>query len=301
MLKFAGYGALRAGRIPDAETVACTSRSRGNKASEMRPLFGRVQQHLSYKGRDVYCARGVHEAAGDLVCRYVPEAQRKSARLLDLGAGAGALAQRMLDLGFTDVTAWDLYARELAGLDGVTVDSVDLNEDFGNYADSAGTFSVVLAVEIIEHLENPYHFARQLARVLSRDGVAVVSTPNIESALARVTFLRVGEQRYFDEGSYRNSGHISSLTEWQLKLALDLAGLTIVERIHNLRDTLIPIQFDSAGGIFGYRGVMLSAVLYPFMKGNRDGDINVFAIKHATQPSGLPKVPAHHPRQTPAS
>lgn len=268
------------------------------KADQMRPLFGQVQPPLSYKGRDIYCAPGVHEAVGDLVCRYVTAEHRKTTRVLDLGAGTGALAQRVLDLGFTDVTAWDLYAHSLAGLDGVTVDPVNLNEDFGRNAESEAKYSVVLAVEIIEHLENPYHFARQLKRILAADGVAVVTTPNIESALARVTFLRIGEQRYFGEYHYRNSGHISPLTEWQLKLALELAGLTIVERIHNLGDTLVPIAFDNSGGIFRNRRSLLSGILYPLMTGNRDGDINVFAIKHSTQPSDLPLIPIHDPRQS---
>ena len=94
----------------------------------------------------------------------------------------------MVDLGFTDVTAWDLDAHPLEGLDAVTVEAVNLDTDFGSHPEATGAFAVVLAVEIIEHLENPYHFMRELERVLAPEGIAIITTPNIESALLGCDF-----------------------------------------------------------------------------------------------------------------
>lgn len=244
-----------------------------------RQLFGLVGQTSTYKGREMYCASGVHEEVANLVVKFVPEDKRKSARVLDLGAGNGALALRMADLGFTDLTAWDLDAHPLEGLDGVSVEAVDLDTDFGNDPEAKGAFSVVLAVEIIEHLENPYHFARELERVLAPEGIAIITTPNIESAIGRLKFLRLGEHRWFGEVCYEESQHISALTMWQLEVALDRAGLKIIERNHNLRGALIPIPRDKEGGHREHVGALLAAAMYPFMKGNREGDIHVFAVR----------------------
>ena len=54
------------------------------------------------------CTAGVHEEVGKLVEKFVPPDARESTRVLDLGAGTGALCQRMYDLGFKAITAWDL-------------------------------------------------------------------------------------------------------------------------------------------------------------------------------------------------
>jgi len=255
-----------------------------------RQLFGLVRQRSTYRGRAMWCASGLHEAVGSLIVTLVPEHERTSTRVLDLGAGTGALLLRMADLGFTNLTAWDLDAQSLESLDGVSFEAVDLNTDFASHPGAADTFTIVLAVEIIEHLENPFQFIRQLERILAPEGIAIITTPNIESAVSRLKFLRLGEHRWFGESCYLESGHISALTVWQLEMALDNVGLKIVERSHNLRGALIPIPRDEKGGIQDRAAALLAAGLYPFMKGNRGGDIHVLAVKR-TQQRAYPATP----------
>lgn len=231
----------------------------------------------SYKGRPMWCTEGVHEEAAEQVTKRVPPSRRASVRVLDLGAGVGALTQRILDLGFTDVTAWDLDPAQLKDLP-VAVEAVDLNEDFGARAAGSGMFGVVVAVEVIEHVENPYHFARQLKQLLSPDGFAVITTPNIESAASRIAFLRTGCPRWFGDYFYEDSGHISALTYWQLSKAIECAGLQVVDKRHNVQNGLI---VRDPGPLSTYRSALMAALLYPLMQGNRDGDIHVVAVQHA--------------------
>ena len=145
----------------------------------------------------------------------------------------------MLDLGFTHITAWDIDLEPLRGLEGVRLDTVNLETDF---ADSSITeqFGLVLAVEILEHVENPFHFASQLKKLLTPGGFAVITTPNIESALSRVGILREGWPQYFGDYHCQVSGHITPLTLWQMKVALERAELNIIEQSHNLRGMIIP-------------------------------------------------------------
>ena len=232
----------------------------------------------TYKGRPMRCTEGVHEEVAHLVTKRVPGPERGSVRVLDLGAGAGALTQRILDLGFTRMTAWDLDPSQLTGLRTEAIDAVDLNEDFGKRASDSGMFEIVLAVEIIEHLENPYHFARQLNQLLTPDGFAVITTPNIESAASRVAFLRTGCPRWFGDYFYEDSGHISPLTFWQLSKALERAGLQVAEKSHNLHDAMI---VRDPGPLSTYRAALTAALFYPLMRGSRDGDIHILSVQHA--------------------
>ncbi len=52
----------------------------------------------------------------------------------------------------------------------------------------------------------------------------IVSTPNIESAGSKASFVRSGSFLWFSEREYLQDGHISPLTQWQIHKAFSEAG-----------------------------------------------------------------------------
>lgn len=101
------------------------------------------------------------------------------------------------------------------------------------YADA--TFGFVYCGDGIEHLENPFALLRELARVLTDDGVLVVVTPNYLNIERRVGFLLSGSlakppprvPRYY-EGPRFDRGHINPLTLTRLAYMAENAGLEMV-------------------------------------------------------------------------
>lgn len=74
---------------------------------------------------------------------------------------------------------------------------------------------MVVAVETIEHLENPRAFARELTRLLRPGGYIIVTTPNQLSMLSKLTLVLRNEFNAFRAGSY--PAHLSALLEVDLR------------------------------------------------------------------------------------
>lgn len=135
---------------------------------------------------------GLHDF---LLSGVLREYAKPGVRAVDLGAGSGALAERLRALG-VEVLAVDIDARGYRASPPFL--SCDLNE--ARFAEQLGLgkFDLGVAVEVIEHLESPIGFLRNVRRLLSPSGVAVVTTPNVENLPARVKFLLRGVLRGID-------------------------------------------------------------------------------------------------------
>jgi SAM-dependent methyltransferase len=167
---------------------------------------------------------GLHDFVMEQVRRYAAKPDQAA---LDLGAGPGALTVRLRDLGF-ETTAAD---RDSAGYKAdLPLVQIDFNErDFAARL-GAGKFGLVTAVEALEHMESPVNFLWNLGRLLKPDGVAIITTPNVDSVPARVKFFLAGKIRMMDEHS--EPTHISPIF-WDLfqRQYLPRAGLTLVDHL----------------------------------------------------------------------
>jgi SAM-dependent methyltransferase len=166
----------------------------------------------------------VHEfILREVLNRYSPH----SGPAIDLGAGSGALAVRLRDAGW-EVRAAD-RDRQAYKAD-IPFIQVDLDE--GNFSALVGErkFGLITAVEVIEHVESPIGFLRNVTRMLKPGGLAVLTTPNIDNAPARLKFFLTGRLRMMDERS--DPTHISPIF-WDLlrRQYLPRVGLRLVDHL----------------------------------------------------------------------
>ncbi len=167
---------------------------------------------------------GLHDFVGQNVLALIARPGLKAA---DLGSGPGAMAARLAGMG-CDVVAADISKNGFAAnLPHVTV---DFNQP--DFASTLGPrqFGLVTAIEVIEHVESPIGFLRNIARLLAPAGVAVLTTPNVDSLPARFKFFLSGKIRTMDE--HGEPTHISPIFfDLLQRQFLPLAGLRLRQHL----------------------------------------------------------------------
>lgn len=187
-----------------------------------------------------YGGRKFHERAEPDAYRMALELAHDctSGRALDLAAGSGYTTVQLAALGL-DVTALDINTDQFVPTE-IPCRKVNLNEPL-DVPD--GSMRLVMALEVIEHLENPRGFVRELGRVLEKDGVLVLSTPNIVSIYSKLRFLLSDElELFFNQANRVNDsfceeadGHITPVLPWLLDIFLKEAGLSTEKTTYTQR------------------------------------------------------------------
>jgi SAM-dependent methyltransferase len=118
--------------------------------------------------------------------RWVDEAIEsipKDAKILDVGAGEGALVERYLERG------WDIL-----GVDSAYESPQVKRADLLSLPFESGAFDAALCLDVLEHLDllDQARALGEIARVLKPGGRLLLSVPNLAHLHSRIRFLLCG-------------------------------------------------------------------------------------------------------------
>jgi len=125
----------------------------------------------------------------DLVLRVLANAidLESAPSVLDIGAGQGALSQRLKEAG-ARVCACDVVPGQF-DVTGVEFRAVQPD---GRLPFDDASFDAAVAIEVLEHIDGHDRFFAEVARVLRPGGIVMFTTPNIVSLKSRMRFLLTG-------------------------------------------------------------------------------------------------------------
>jgi len=142
-----------------------------------RRLASRVPRELAIPG--------THDKVLQILRQYI--ALGDSPRVLDIGAGQGALSMRLMEAG-ARVSACDVVPEQFE-VPGVEFRAVTAD---GRLPFDDASFDAALAIEVLEHIDGHDRFFSDVARVLKPGGIVMFTTPNILSLKSRMRFLLTG-------------------------------------------------------------------------------------------------------------
>jgi 2-polyprenyl-3-methyl-5-hydroxy-6-metoxy-1,4-benzoquinol methylase len=233
------------------------------------PWFGTDRKRPQYyKGLRIKTDTGLHEQLEALISEHVPRlADGPPRRVVDLGCGEGALAQRLHELGY-DVVAADIdqAAFKAAGPRFVPIDLND-TEAVTRFAFHEGrAIDLVLAVEVIEHLRDPWSLLAACRKMCGPDTMLIITTPNVASWWGRFWFLLTGQLWGFQPESWRDPGHINPIAQTEMLGMLANCGF---ECLRIVPGGCLPVIWA-----YNWKRLLVSLAmlpLRPLMRGPKDG------------------------------
>ena len=136
----------------------------------------------------------------------------KTENLLDVGCGNGVIhyfiKEKVKNIYGIDNKKTDLIKAERRGM---IVQPTDLDE--GKFPFKGGFFGVVTCLDVIEHVRDPRVLIKEIYRVLRKDGILILSTPNVRFSdhLFKLIFGGIFPKTSEDDNLY-NGGHIHFFT-----------------------------------------------------------------------------------------
>ena len=174
-----------------------------------------------YRGLRIFAPPGLHARVAEIAHEQFPA----RARILDLGAGTGALSARLADAAFASLppiscpTTTRRRKRRSSSRPISTASSSSASREVLPARRSRSS----------EHLEHPRDFLRRVAALLAPGGRLIVTTPNPASPVSKARFLRTGYFQWFTEEDRRDLGHVSPFTPRMLGEALTSVGLIVMK------------------------------------------------------------------------
>lgn len=161
---------------------------------------------------------------------------KASGRLLDVGCSAGFFLKEARAAG------WDVCGVELSeGTAAIARQRFGLDVRTGVLTDdlfAPGSFDVVTLWDVIEHLKDPISILTTAKRLLKRDGVLLIETPNIDGLFPRWSYKVASLLDYWPHPE--PPGHLFQFSKKTIKRLLEMAGFQTVE-IHDAR---IPLFYS---------------------------------------------------------
>jgi 2-polyprenyl-3-methyl-5-hydroxy-6-metoxy-1,4-benzoquinol methylase len=246
----AGGATVHSGRTPKADQLKSVAMM-PDTDSRLISLLETLYNSHNPTRRWLHCTRR------DWVIAKIAEcARERPGRALEIGFGAG-IYLRALARHYDEVVGTDLNHGQLEHVRARTADLINLRVVIDDITDShlpAHSFDLAVCSEVLEHIPDPGRAIAGIRRVIAPGGLLIVSTPQRYSSMelaCKLAFLpgviKIVRRVYGEP--VLETGHISLMTERQMRRALEAAGFRIRQQFKSGLYLPFVAEMAGAGGL----------------------------------------------------
>lgn len=167
-------------------------------------------------------------------------------RVIDIGCGKGRITKMLGKLG-VDILGVDIDEREIK--EAIASNECE-NVHFAcvNVSDVAEKFSGVILIEVLEHIERPLAFLKEISRICENDGFLVLTVPNgycvkemitavvhrsAKHSMTLAKFVKWYRKIIKRDRVLNESQHVQWFTLKKIRALIEQAGFSIQEESHH--------------------------------------------------------------------
>lgn len=175
--------------------------------------------------------------------------EKNPKKILELGTGGGEFMSVLKKRGY-NVIGLDILPNKILLEKGYDIRKCDLNEGLPFKKSS---FDVVIGLEVLEHLYNPYEMMKEIRRVLRAGGYAIISMPNTASIFSRIGQLyekRLDELDIYWHHHQPSITSIRNLVSKELKIEKEIyiSSFRRLRMFNPILKTLLKVNKDAFCG-----------------------------------------------------
>lgn len=165
--------------------------------------------------------------------------------ILEVGCGTGATLKYLKDNGIANYISGieiDSKTAEIAknNLDNIiigNIEEIELDKSFNK------KFDVILFLDVLEHMVNPWEILSKVKNYLNKDGYIIISIPNIRNLTILKDLIFKGDWHYTSSGILDKS-HLRFFTRKTLLEMISDSGYVLLDETANKGTSIKNILFN---------------------------------------------------------
>jgi 2-polyprenyl-3-methyl-5-hydroxy-6-metoxy-1,4-benzoquinol methylase len=110
-------------------------------------------------------------------------------KIVDLGCGNCYILDNIHKHGYENILGADI--KNISSDKSYPLVEINLSEN--NWSEiilqNFGEFDIAIATEVIEHLTNPFLFLSNVSKILQKDGILILTFPNVHNLKSKILYL----------------------------------------------------------------------------------------------------------------
>lgn len=164
---------------------------------------------------------------------FIESQTPKKGKVVDVGAGSGLFLRAARERGW-DVSGVEFNTKAVEHIRSLGIDVNDKPLEEGIYADDS--IDLVTAWEVLEHINDPNTFVKQIKIILKPDGMLFICVPNINALVTRILHEK---SRTFGGFSHVNFFNIETLSKMLERHGFEVVATdTVISELGTIKNYL---------------------------------------------------------------